>query len=166
MTEQNRWLPPLTLLEDCGGEWNRYVEKLYEYFKQDFVHHKPTFRGRRLALKRYPLSQGKEATFWHMTSEGKDEATRTPDLRRCERIRWPRPIIELADAKGVKVWTSIRKNEARVHIWLESEDYLVVLADRRGYLLPWTAFLVAQDHTRRKLQKDYEACRNTGGGIS
>ena len=163
MTDQNHWLPPLVLLEDYGGEWNRYVEKVYEYFKQDFVDHKPVFRGRRLGLKRHPLSQGKEATFWHMTSEGNDEANRTPDLRRCERIRWPRPIIELADVKGLKVWASIRNNEHRIHLWIESEDYLVVLADRGDYLLPWTAFLITRDHTRRKLQKDYEACRNAGG---
>jgi hypothetical protein len=163
VTERNHWLPPLVLLEDYEGEWNRYVEKVYEYFKQDFVDHKPIFRGRRLNLKRHPVSHGKEATFWHLTSEGKDEANRTPDLRRCERIRWPRPIIELADAKGVKVWASIRNNERRIHLWLESEDYLVVLADRGDYLLPWTAFLITRDHTRRKLQKDYEACRNAGG---
>jgi len=163
VTERNSWLPPLVLLEDFGGEWNRYVEKVYECFKQDFIDHKPVFRGRRLGLKRHPVSQGKEATFWHMTSEGNDEANRTPDLRRCERIRWPRPIIELADAKGVKVWASIRNNEHRIHLWLESEDYLVVLAARGDYLLPWTAYLVTWDHTRRKLQKDYEACRNAGG---
>lgn len=76
MTERNSWLPPLVLLEDFGGEWNRYVEKVYEYYKQDFVTHKPVFRGRRLGLKRHPVSQGKEATFWHMTSEGNDEANR------------------------------------------------------------------------------------------
>lgn len=163
MTDQNAWLPPLVLLEDSGGEWNRYVEKVYQYFKEDFIDRKPVFRGRRLGLKRHPLSEGKEATFWHMTSEGNDEANRTPDLRRCERVRWPRPIIELADAKDVKVWTSIRNNEHRIHLWLESENYLVVLADRREYLLPWTAYLVTRDHTRRKLQKEYEACRKEGG---
>jgi len=91
-----------------------------------------------------------------MTSEGKDEATRTPDLRRCERIRWPRPIIEQVDAKGLKVWVSVRNREDRVHIWLESEDYVVVLAKRTDYLLPWTAFLVTYEHTRRKLRKEFE----------
>ncbi|MNH30689.1 hypothetical protein D3C79_909980 [compost metagenome] len=46
--------------------------------------------AKRLGLKRHPVIQGKEATFWHMISEGNDEAERLPDLRRCERIRWPR----------------------------------------------------------------------------
>ncbi len=156
MTIQPDWLPPLVLLQDYGGNWDKYLETIYAYFKRDFIDSRPAFRGIRLALKRHPVSQGKEATFWHMTSEGKDEATRTPDLRRCERIRWPRPIIEQADAKGLKVWVSVRNRENRIHIWLESEDYVVVLAKRKDYLLPWTAFLVTYEHTRRKLRKEFE----------
>jgi hypothetical protein len=153
------WLPPLVLLEDFGGDWDSYLEAIYTYFKRDFIDSRPVFRGTRLALKRHPVSQGKEATFWHMTSEGKDEATRTPDLRRCERIRWPRPIIEEADAKGLKVWVSVRNNENRINIWLEGEDYVVVLAQRKDYLLPWTAFLVTFDHTRRRLRREFERSR-------
>ena len=156
MTNQPDWLPPLVLLEDFGGDWNRFLETIYDYFKKDFIDSRPLFRGTRLALKRHPVSQGKEATFWHLTSGGQDEATRTPDLRRCERIRWPRPIIEQADAKGLKVWVSIRNKEDRIHIWLEAEDYVVVLAKRKDYLLPWTAFLVTYDHTRRRLRKEFE----------
>ncbi len=118
---------------------------------------KPIFRGRRLGMKRYPLSHGKEATFWHMTSEGRDEENRTPDLRRCERIRWPRPVIEHPEDPKVKYWVSVKRGEDRIHIWLEDEDYVVVLADRRGFLLPWTAFLVTREHTRKKLSREHEA---------
>lgn len=163
MTNQPDWLPPLVVLEDSGGDWNKYLEIIYDYFKKDFIESRPLFRGTRLALKRHPVSEGKEATFWHMTSEGKDEASRTPDLRRCERIRWPRPIIEEADAKGLKVWVSIRNNENRINIWLEGEDYVVVLAQRKDYLLPWTAFLVTFNHTRRRLQKEFESYRRAQG---
>lgn len=161
MTDGIDWLPPLVLLNDCGGDWDRYLEAIYRYFKADFIDNKPIFRGVRLALKRHPLSQGKEATFWHMTSEGTDEANRTPDLRRCERIRWPRPVIEEADAKGLKVWIAVRNNERRINIWLEAEDYVVVLAQRKEYLLPWTAYLVTYDHTRRRLRREFEEYSRT-----
>lgn len=151
------WLPPLVLLPDHGGDWGTYVEALYHWFKSDFIDSKPKFRGRTLRLKRYPLEKGKEATFWHLVSEGHTEADRVPDMRRCERIRWPRPIIEKADEEGLKIWVAVKKGEDRIHIWLTDEDYLVVLADRKSYLLPWTAFLVNQDHTRRKLRREFEA---------
>ena len=150
------WLPPLVLFEDYGGNWNHYVEALYKYYKQDFVDSSPSFRGIRMARKRKPLEQGKEATFWHLISEGKTEEDRLPDLRRCERIRWPRPIIEHVDEPVIKVWENKRKRETRICIWFEGVEYLVVLAARRGYVLLWTAYPVTRPHTKKKLQKEYE----------
>ena len=109
------------------------------------------------------MTYGKEATFWHMTSEGIDEESRIPDIRRCERIRWPKPVVEHADHPKMKYWVSVKRNENRIHIWLEDEDYVVVLADRRGFLLPWTAFLITREHTRSKLRKEYDTYWKTRG---
>jgi hypothetical protein len=159
MADAPEWLPPLVLLGDYGGDWDAYLNAIYAYFKRDFVDSKPAFEGRRLGLKRHPLTHEKEATFWHMIQEGRIEDERTPDLRRCERIRWPRPIIEHADEPAVKAWRNQRGREERVCLWFEDEDYLVVLADRGGYILPWTAYLVEQPHRKRKLQKEYEDYR-------
>ncbi|MCU7960324.1 MAG: hypothetical protein KZQ58_10075 [gamma proteobacterium symbiont of Bathyaustriella thionipta] len=151
------WLPPLVLFSDFGGDWESYLEAIYGYFKQDFVDSKPLFQGRRLGLKRHPLTQGKEATFWHMIQEGSVEEDRTPDFRRCERIRWPRPIIEHDADEAVKVWENQRRGEKRICLWFEQENYLVILADRGKYILPWTAYLVEQPHRQRKLLREYEA---------
>ena len=156
MTEKPTWLPPLVLLSDYEGDWNRYLNALYSYFESDFLRPRPRFRGQRLGLKRHPLLDGKEATFWHMISEGRSEASRHPDLRRCERIRWPRAVIENADDSAVKVWETTRRQERRICLWLEEQEYLVVLADRRGYLLPWTAYMVTYGHRKRKLREEFE----------
>lgn len=94
------WLPDLVLFEDFDGDWGKYLDVIYAYFKKDFADSQPVFRGKRLGLKRHPLSQGKEATFWHMISEGENEDERLPDLRRCERIRWPKPTIELPENRS------------------------------------------------------------------
>jgi hypothetical protein len=150
------WLPSLVLFEDCGGDWERYLDELHAFFKSDFVESQPVFRGQRLGLKRYPLSKGKEATFWHLISEGKTEDERTIDIRRCERIRWPKPAIEHEAEPVVKVWENERRGEKRICLWLEAEEYLVVLAKRNGYVLPWTAYLVVLPHEQRKCQKEYE----------
>ena len=152
------WLPELELLDTHNGDWNRYFNIIYSHFCRDFVDSKPLFRGMRLGLKRHPEYKGKSATFWHMISEGQDESERTPDLRRCERIRWPRPIIEKeSSTHAIKVWTEIRgKSDERIHLWFESEGYLVVLNKRNGYILPWTAFYIEHDHQRRKTTKKWE----------
>lgn len=157
MSEFYEWLPDLELFGIHNGDWDKYLNVLYHIFEIDFINSKPTFRGRRLGLKRFPLSNGKEATFWHMTSEGYEESNRTPDLRRCERIRWPRPSIDNCDTAGIRIWTEPRGNESRIHIYLEEETYLVVLADRTDYILPWTAYYVERTHQQQKLIKRHEA---------
>jgi hypothetical protein len=163
MREIPDWLPPLVLFEDFQGNWDTYLEAIYARFKQDFVDNKPVFQGQRLGLKRLPLSFGKEATFWHLIQEGKKEEDRVPDLRRCERIRWPKPVIEHDEDSVIKLWRNLRGCEERICLWFEQENYLVILADREKYILPWTAYLVETPHGKRKLQKEYEAYwRNKG----
>jgi hypothetical protein len=150
------WLPPLVLFEDSRGDWEAYLAMLYAWFKQDFVDSKPEFQGRRLGLKRHPLTRGKEATFWHFIQEGEVEEDRTPDFRRCERIRWPKPIIEHDPEPSIKIWRNKRGSEERVCLWLEHESYLVILADRGTYILPWTAYPVEKPHQQRKLQREFQ----------
>lgn len=159
------WLPDLVLLSDHRGSWANYVDALYRHFTHDFVLSKPVFRGERLALKRHPMEQGKEATFWHLTSTGRDEASRLPDLRRCERIRWPRPVIDNSTDHPVSVWANKRGGEERICLWIRADNYLVVLARRKGYLLPWTAYCVEQEHTRRKLEREFEAAKKAGAAL-
>ena len=162
------WLPPLMPFEDFGGDWPRYLEALYAVFRSNFCGRLPDFQGRPLALKRHPLSQGKEATFWHFIQEGEVEDDRTPDLRRCERIRWPRPVIEAhADSGRVRLWCERRSargrgQEGRWQLALPDFSYLVVLADRGRFLLPWTAYHLERPHERRKLEQRWQISQKEG----
>lgn len=165
MSEQPEWLPSLVLLTEHGGDWERYLAAIYAWFVQDFVVGKPDFCGRPIGLKRHPVSLGKEATFWHMVSDGLVEEDREIDLRRCERIRWPSPVIEHSTGNVVKVWENVRTTkkgpESRICLWMEAQEYLVILADRKDYLLPWTAYVVDRPHQKAKLQREFEAyCKN------
>ncbi len=164
MSESPDWLPPLVLFEDHNGNWNAYLEAIYAWFKQDFIDSKPIFQGCRLGLKKHPVTDGKEATFWHMIQSGDVEDARIPDLRRCERIRWSRPIIEHGGSDDlIKVWRNQRGDQQRICLWFEQKCYLVVLAERGSYILPWTAYLVEEEHRKRKLQREYEDyCKKEG----
>ncbi len=105
---------------------------------------------------KHDLLNGKEITFWHIVSEGDVEAERIPNLRRCERIRWPRPIIEHFNNEEIKIWENDKNRSKRVYLWLDSMDYLVVLVKRHTYYLLLTAFPIEHEHYRRKLQKEYD----------
>lgn len=150
-------LPELVELSQYGGDFHTYLEAVYECFKQDFIHNRPVFRGTRLGLKKHPLFQDKEATFWHMTSEGQDEANRLPDLRRLERIKWPASMINGSEHPYLKVWKNTRGNKTNILIYHEGEDFLVVLRKAKDYILPWTAYLVTYKARKEKLLEEYNA---------
>ena len=150
-------LPEIITLEDYRGNIQEYIEAIYQVFVHDFVHNRPFFEGRRLGLKKHPLIEGKEYTFYHFTHEGNDEEDRIPDLRRMERMPWPAPIINNSSHKYLKVWRNQRGKHERILIFHEEEKYLVVLEDRGEYILPWTAYLVTYNNQIRRLLEEYEA---------
>jgi hypothetical protein len=151
------WLPPLLCLTDCDGDWVRYLEAVYAAFRADFVEVTPELGGRRCRLRHPELIEGKEGTFWHIISEGLIEESRLPDLRRCERIRWPRRIIESVGTDRVFCWRYRRKGDRRISIAIAGFSYLVVLVDRGSYTLLLTAFPVEKARRREKLRREYEA---------
>jgi len=113
-----------------------------------------------MSLKKHPRVRGYSATFWHFITEGTvPEPQREPVEERCERIRWPRPIIDAVDSQRVRCWTNTRKGRLRILLALPDFSYLVVLADRGDYVLPWTAYPVTQLHRQRKLRREWEASR-------
>lgn len=153
-------LPNIIKLEDFGGRFNDFLEAVYDIFKVDFVFSKPVFRGKILNLKRFPIVDGKEYTFYHMTHEGDNENERIPDLRRMERIAWPRPLIDNSLHPYIKVWRNIRRGKGgtkkRILILHEIEKYIVILDDRKDYILPWTAFLIKGSSQLSSYLKEYE----------
>ena len=151
-------LPVLIELSEFRGDFSAYLEAVYEIFKEDFVSSQPIFKGKRLGLKRHPLVDNKEYTFYHMTHEGNIEHERNPDLRRMERISWPRPLIDHSEHEYIKVWRNIRRGtggtKSRILILHEQEKYLVVLDDRGNFILPWTAYPLGSKKLN-KLLKEY-----------
>ncbi|MBI4946133.1 MAG: hypothetical protein HY840_07005 [Bacteroidetes bacterium] len=152
-------LPELILLEDFEGDYTKFIEFIYSVFQSDFIKHKTGFRGEELRLKWHPVYLDKAYTFYHMTHKGEDEQNRIPDLRRCERLPWAKPVIENCDKWNLKIWPQNRKGASRLCIWLELKgepDYFVILDIRKNYKLLWTAFVAEYEHEKRKKQKEFE----------
>jgi len=125
-------LPDLILFEKYNGIWEDYEEALYSFFKEDFIDNRPKkFRGLRVGLKKYPKFKNKEATFWHFITEGKDELKRNPDIRRCERIRWPKPIIENNEDESIKIWENIRGSKNNICLCYSDSSFINPVLDLR-----------------------------------
>lgn len=157
MSEDYYDLPELITLSEYDGNFNLYLEAIYELFKKDFIEKHPVFQGTRVGLKKHPQREGKEATFWHMISEGEDEPTRVPDLFRMERIKWPAALINDSEHPYLKVWENKRGSKTNVLIFHEQKAYLVVLRKGADYLIPWTAYLITYRNRKERLLKEYAA---------
>ena len=159
------WVPKLELFDDYENDWSKYETAIYEIFKNDFINNHPCFEGKQVNIRKYPMVYEKEDAFYHITCQDYlKNGERVPDFRRCERIRWVRAFIEnyncdssnCPECDGVKVWREPYNNNSRTHILLEEERFIVVVEQRKSYVLLVTAFYIEMDHTLQKKLKHYE----------
>jgi hypothetical protein len=156
MDRQPDWLPDIVRLEDYGGQWRKYEEAVYARFYSDFIASRPTLQDMPVYVT-INLVRGKERTFWHCIQEGPVEEERIPDLRRCERISWIRPVIEHVDSPEVRQWVNERRGKNRSILWVDSAEFLVVLEPRGSAWYLWTAYPVTSEWKKVRLFKECEA---------
>ncbi|MFH0739882.1 MAG: hypothetical protein V1819_02160 [bacterium] len=140
-----------------NGNWDEYEEKLYSVFKKDFLDSRPYFKKiLPVGIKKEPKLKSKEATFWHIITYGKIEDQRLPDLRKCERIGWIKPIIEVFPHQDIKAWIDRRGKDERICLCYGDWDFMVVLRKMKDYILLITAYPVERRQTREQLKSQYE----------
>lgn len=165
MSETNSSLPPLILFDDYGRDWDRYIDAAFAIFYRDFIETQPKLDGKWVRCRRDPMSDGKEAAFWHCVSSESIEDWRRDDFRRIERISWIRFAIEHAGQDNIDRWTNIRYGKTCHLIWVY-EEFLVVLEERRWkhegheYFQLITAYCTLENHRKRKLRDERNASRN------
>ncbi len=155
--EEHLVFPDLLHFQDFNGDFSSYFNAVYKVFENDFIKSQPLFDGLRVSAQKHPEVDGIHRTFYHITHEGEIENDRTPDFRRMERIRYPKFIIQNYLHTELLVWKKIVGRDVRIHLLNETEKYLVVLTQRKDYLLFWTAFYISEKHTLRKKKQEYEA---------
>lgn len=114
-------------------------------------------------MKHYPPDLGIKTGFYHMICENYDhtgnEEDRKPNFHRCERIQWARQFIEWCsqNCTEIWIWENERHNKRNVLLYCPEQNYLVVLAKRKGYFLLTTAYEVEYPNAKRDLIKEYNA---------
>jgi hypothetical protein len=154
-------LPQIITLDEYEGDWEQFLNAIYSVFKTDLIDNKTFFATKEVGINYEKLYQEKERSFWHIISEGKNDIDRLPDLRRCERIAWVKPFIELVFCAGctnIRMWKKLhaKSKKDRYYIWCTDVDFIVILEDRKNYFLLITAFVVKYPDTRESYHKDYD----------
>jgi len=149
--------PDLIYFEEYKGDFHAYFAAVYSVFKNDFIKCQPLYKGLKVAVRKYPEVDGLHRTFYHITHEGEDEGNRQPDIRRMERIRYPKFVIELNQHPEILIWKNRRGKDERILMFNASENYIVVLTERKEFYLFITAYVVDTEHRKRNLLKEYES---------
>ena len=136
------------------GDWSSYENELYEIYMDTLVRIPTVFRGLPVNTQYRPASKGKGFGFWHIISEGAVEDDRLPDIKRCARIRWIAWLISNAETNPlISWWENQRGSSTHVVIWIESEDFAVILAKRNDYYLLKSAYWVKSGRKQDFLQE-------------
>ncbi len=141
----------------------KFIAKLYEVFKADFIYAPPNFQGEPLIVPwEQPKRDSKEESFWHLITHGPEHTICCPE--RCKRLPWPKHIIENCGHPFISIYEESRTVQRgtfnRTHIFLmfsEEEGYLVILEEQEneyssGYALV-SAYPVFRKHQIRKYYK-------------
>lgn len=150
-------IPDLIELDLFGGDYEQYEEAVYSLYKTTFEEKSFSYNNKPIVQKIIPMYKEKSGTFWHIISNGPDEASRTPDLRRYERIAWPSHVLGYCQnqCSNILIWKNKRKGKSRVLLWCRDINYLVVLDEKKDYYIFWTAYPITYKHTRDKLLTEY-----------
>jgi hypothetical protein len=154
------WLPPMVQVNPWHSET---CEQLYEVFRADFLQAQIKYRGFRVWF--YPTTEedGKEAIFWHLTTREQKPGQppqRLPDLRRCERLSWIKPMILRCPCPSNSIldWDFVEGDGSiKTYIWLHRHDFVVILKklpDGQRRLI--TSFHLDSEHQRDKMRKKWE----------
>lgn len=150
--------PDLLRFADFGGDWAAYEAELNQVFMDEIVRAGLVFRGTAVHCRRHAEVAGRWASYWHLVQEGRVEDDRTPDLRRCERLRWVPWLIQNAVAHPeIDEWQNTRGTEVNTLLWYR-EEYLVILGQRNGYWLLRSAYCTEKSGRIAQLRKERDAC--------
>lgn len=150
------WLP--MLFNTNPWEHTTY-DSLYGIFHNDFIANRTYHCKTPVGFSR-EKEDGKEKVFWHLTTRNNKQTNqRLPDLRRCERLPWLRPMLKNSTENEVLAWEYEEGNGTiKVYVWLKNHDYLAVMKKtKKGGLILLTAYWLEYNNAKRKLMRKYEA---------
>lgn len=149
------------------ARFNEYENYLYEIFVSIYEANSLYYKKTPVIMKHYPPDYGERSGFYHLTCEnyGKtgNEEDRSPNLRRCERLKWPQQIITKCteDCFELLVWENERRGKTQILLFCPKLDYVVVLGKRNNYLLLITAYPVDYPNRRKDLLREYNQYKQT-----
>ena len=140
------------------GDSNRYLDALYKIFKRDFIDNPIIFNGKPVDIIHEKYFRDKERSFWHIISEGEEDANREINVERCAALPYAKAlIIDDGNCEKYRTWIKWhdKTNKNRYYIWCLVANYMVILEDRGPNYKLITAYNVLPCKVKC-YEKDYQ----------
>ena len=166
------WLPEMARVDP----WTEATyAMLYMIFCRDIRDAELRYQGREVWFFK-EMDGGKEALFWHLTTRKNkvepiprrkknvfsvDQVTaeqeRLPDLRRCERLPWVKPLIEHGNDPDVLAWDYEEGDRTiKTYVWIQAYDFVVIMKRfPNGTRRLITSFYVDNRYTKADFERKY-----------
>ena len=167
------WLPEMAPVNPWTADT---YEMLYVIFCRDIRDSGLRYAGKEVWIFKN-MEDGKETIFWHLTSRKKKEERiprrkrkfftnahnnlepeRLPDLRRCERLPWVKPLIEHFGDPEVLAWDYEEGDRTiKTYVWMREFNFVVIMKkfpDGKRRLI--TSFYVDSKYKKQDFQRKYE----------
>lgn len=166
------WLPVIATVNPWTDTTD---EMLYELFCRDIRDHNLRYIGNDVWIF-LDTEDGKERIFWHLTTRKSKQKTiprrkrkfypedktytepeRLPDLRRCERLPWVKPLIEHPSEPEVLAWDYEEGDRTiKTYIWIKDQDFVVIMKRfPNGKRRLITSFYVDNSFKRKDFVRKY-----------
>lgn len=150
------WLPKLVRLIDYSGDNTYYLDTLYKIFIDDLVNGKLSLFGKPVLIPKELDTDGRHERFWHTITDPHNPAI--PDIKptRAERIPWIKAIITNIQRDDILVYERMKKGDIRLHLFVPSQNYIVIFTERKKAYYYVTAFYIEYTYKLEDYQREYE----------
>lgn len=141
-------LPPMI---NTNGNWNDIIARLDAEFARIFrCNPRRRFNGKVIVYNTSVKEGDIEEGVWHVIAKG-DPRLFDPD--RARRLSWVESMLD-GTAQGLSRWRYVEGDgTVKIYLWLEAEQYVVILAEKDHVVVLVTAFHVSVAWTAKDLEK-------------
>lgn len=143
-----------------------YHDRAYQVFKKEIIDEKLIFKGKEVKTREFPIIDNKVQSFFHIISEESKKGIKIR-LYKTERVRFIPYISKMIEnynecqrcndnCSKIKVWSAPYKGKIlRTKLFLEDENYIIILEERKKYYLLISAYVVDRPDRKADLLKEY-----------
>ena len=143
-------------MDEYSGDRIAYTEALYSIFLADIVNNDTlTLFGKQVRISSKLDHDNRHERFWHIITDPHNPSMHDIRCTRAERMPWIRATIDNANDNDVLIYERIKNRQNKTYLFLPSEQYIVILTERKNTYYINTAFYIDYTYKLDEYRREY-----------